>query len=238
MSTIVPGSAEVLAGLRAFQRTTSTYAFSRLYDEEHPSLRFLVADEVGLGKTLVARGLIAQVVEHLQKAGDKRVDIVYICSNGAIARQNLRKLNIAGDDAIVQADRFTLLANEVHRLEKRPINLIAVTPGTSLEFGNSAGKFPERALLYAVLQRVWGKAAMKGSGPERLFYLGITDQQGARKRLQAEAKRAQPSASVISAFKNQMGHLNRLRRDRDRPTLKVEFNRLVKASVEASDGSH
>lgn len=228
MSTIVPGSAEVLAELRAFQRTTSTYAFSRLYDEDHPSLRFLVADEVGLGKTLVARGLIAQVVEHLQRLGDKRVDIVYICSNGAIARQNLRKLNIAGDDAIVQADRFTLLANEVHRLEKRPINLIAVTPGTSLEFGNSAGKFPERALLYAVLQRVWGKAAMQGSGPERLFYLGITDQHGARKRLSEEAKRAQPSASVVSAFQDQIRHLNDLRRDLDRPTLKVEFNRLAK----------
>ena len=50
-----------------------------------------LADEVGLGKTLVARGVIAQVVDHLRQLGDKRVDIVYICSNAAIARHNLRK---------------------------------------------------------------------------------------------------------------------------------------------------
>ena len=96
MSHAIPSSAEVLSGLCDFQKTTSIYAFSRLYDPDQPSLRFLVADEVGLGKTLVARGVIAQVVEHLRSIGDKRVDIVYICSNGAIARQNLRKLNIAG----------------------------------------------------------------------------------------------------------------------------------------------
>ena len=228
MTSAIPSSAEVLTGLRTFQRATSTYAFSRLYDPDQPSLRFLVADEVGLGKTLVARGLIAQVVEHLNSIGDSRVDIVYICSNGAIARQNLRKLNIAGDDAITEADRFTMLANEVHRLEQRPINLIAVTPGTSLEFGQSAGKFPERALLYAVLQRVWGDDAMRGSGEERVFYLGITDKRGARQRLRERAAAATPTPSVIRAFEQQIRHINERRRLDGRPTLKVEFNRLAK----------
>lgn len=228
MTSSIPPSGEVLTGLRAFQRATSTYAFSRLYDPSHPSLRFLVADEVGLGKTLVARGLIAQVVEHLNSIGEKRVDIVYICSNGAIARQNLRKLNIAGEDAITEADRFTMLANEVHRLEQRPINLIAVTPGTSLEFGHSAGKFPERALLYAVLQQVWGVDAMRGSGEERIFYLGIADQRGARQRLRERAATATPAPSVIRAFALQIRHVNERRRLDGQPTLKVEFNRLAK----------
>lgn len=228
MSDNVASSIEVLSGLREFQRTTSRYAFSRLYDDEHPSLRFLVADEVGLGKTLVARGVIAQAVEHLRSIGDKRVDIVYICSNGAIAKQNLRKLNIAGGEAITQADRFTMLANEVHRLEQRSLNLIAVTPGTSLEFGQSAGKFPERALLYAVLQRVWGVDAMQGSGPERVFYLGISDNGNARRRLKAAAAAATPTASVVRGFKEQMRRLNEQRHLHGEPSLKVEFNRLVK----------
>lgn len=228
MTESLPTSADVLAGLRGFQRCTSTYAFARLYDAHQPSLRFLVADEVGLGKTLVARGVIAQVVEHLRSVGDKRVDIVYICSNGAIARQNLRKLNIAGDEAIVEADRFTMLTNEVHRLEKRSLNLIAVTPGTSLEFGSSAGKFPERALLYAVLQRVWGEDTMRGSGAERVFYLGISDDRSARGRLRDKAAGMQPAPSVISAFKAQIRRQNEQRRLDGRPTLKVEFNRLAK----------
>ena len=219
---------EVLGTLRAFQRRTATYAFSRLFDEDLPSLRFLVADEVGLGKTLVARGVIAQVVDHLRSLGDKRVDIVYICSNAAIARQNLRKLNIADDDAIVEADRFTMLPNELHRLEHRSLNLIAVTPGTSLEFGHSAGRFPERALLYAVLQRVWGDDAVRGSGAERVFYLGITDDGAARRRLRDEAARMHPSSSVIAAFRQQIRRLNEQRRLDDRPTLKVEFNRLAR----------
>lgn len=227
--TELPSTDEVLSELREFQRSTARHAFRRLYDKEHPSLRFLVADEVGLGKTLVARGVIAQVVEHLRAIGDRRVDIVYICSNGAIARQNLRKLNIAGDDAITQADRFTLLANEIGRLEKRPINIIAVTPGTSLEFGQSSGTFRERALLYAILQKAWGVEAMKGAGPERVFHLGITDNRSARQRLRAKAEEARPSRSVVSAFKKQLREVNEFRRIDGRPTLKVEFNHLAKA---------
>lgn len=227
MSTTAP-AAEVLNTLRGFQRRTATYAYSRLFHAEDPSVRFLVADEVGLGKTLVARGVIAQAVDHLRDLGDKRVDIVYICSNAAIARQNLRKLNIADDDAIVEADRFTMLTNEVHRLEQRNLNLIAVTPGTSLEFGQSAGKFPERALLYAVLQRVWGEEALRGSGAERVFYLGITDNSWARRRLRDKAAQMQPSPSVIAAFRKQIQRLNEQRRLDDRPTVKVEFNRLAR----------
>lgn len=227
--TSLPSSVEVMAELRQFQRATAEHAFRRLYDAQHPSLRFLVADEVGLGKTLVARGVIAKVVEHLHALGDRRVDIVYICSNGAIARQNLRKLNIAGDEAITQADRFTLLANEIGRLEQRPINIIAVTPGTSLEFGQSSGKFEERALLYAVLQRAWGEEAMRGAGPERIFHLGIADNRSARKRLREKAAHARPSRSVVAAFKRQLRIENDERRKRGEPTLKVEFNQLVKA---------
>ena len=45
-------AAPALAGLKDFQRTTVEYVFQRLYGSDSTS-RFLVADEVGLGKTLV-----------------------------------------------------------------------------------------------------------------------------------------------------------------------------------------
>ena len=85
---------------------------SRLYSNggEPASRRFLVADEVGLGKTLIAKGIIAKALRHLQ-ARVKRIDIVYICSNRDIARQNLSRLRIDGLDGVdfTPHDRLTLL---------------------------------------------------------------------------------------------------------------------------------
>ena len=52
--------APVLAGLKDFQRRTVDRVFERLYLDDPPGRRFLVADEVGLGKTMVARGIVAR----------------------------------------------------------------------------------------------------------------------------------------------------------------------------------
>ena len=55
----------VMTQLKDFQRDTVDYVFDRLYGADDAVRRFLVADEVGLGKTLVARGVIAMALEHL-----------------------------------------------------------------------------------------------------------------------------------------------------------------------------
>jgi hypothetical protein len=65
----------VLARLKDFQRRTAEYVFRRFYLDPTTTDRFLVADEVGLGKTLVARGIIALAIEHLRREVD-RIDIV------------------------------------------------------------------------------------------------------------------------------------------------------------------
>ena len=90
-----PDADRTLASLKDFQRATVDYVFHRLWLAEDQVKRFLVADEVGLGKTMVAKGVIAKTVEHLWDT-DKRIDIVYICSNSQIARQNLSRLNVVG----------------------------------------------------------------------------------------------------------------------------------------------
>ncbi len=45
-----------LRPLKAFQRRTVEYVFRRFYQDAETTKQFLVADEVGLGKTMVARG--------------------------------------------------------------------------------------------------------------------------------------------------------------------------------------
>ena len=87
---------QVLAGLKDFQRATVEHAFDRLFDAPDSTRRFLVADEVGLGKTMVARGVVAKAIDRLNRDGVERIDIVYICSNGDIADQNVRKLDVTG----------------------------------------------------------------------------------------------------------------------------------------------
>ena len=69
-------SDSVLHNLKDFQRNTVHWVFSKLFEREH-NARFLVADEVGLGKTLVARGVIAKTIEHLS-THQERIDILYI----------------------------------------------------------------------------------------------------------------------------------------------------------------
>src|SRR5690606_24757401 len=83
----------ILKELKAVQRDTVDHVFRRLFLDEPSAQRFLVADEVGLGKTLVARGVIARAVEWLQqKRGPRPVTVVYICSSQDLAKQNIERL--------------------------------------------------------------------------------------------------------------------------------------------------
>ena len=107
-------SGPALEPLKDFQKNTVDYIFNKMYITNETD-RFLVADEVGLGKTLIARGLIAKAVEHCQDSIE-RFDIVYICSNGAIARQNMRKLNVLGNHDIAQLDRITMLPEKLNEI--------------------------------------------------------------------------------------------------------------------------
>lgn len=149
----------ILAGLRDFQRDTVDHVFEQFYKPD-PSRHFLVADETGLGKSMVARGIIARTIEHLQQGPPgTEINIVYICSNIDLARQNLERLNVTDNKDITHTSRLTLLATHNRRLDSAednlqvPVNLVSLTPDTSFKTGQRMGRSDERQLLFLLLDR-------------------------------------------------------------------------------------
>ena len=222
----------VLADLKDFQRRTARWAFARMFAAENPATRFLVADEVGLGKTHVAKGVIAQVIDHLRRTGDERHDIVYVCSNAAIARQNLRKLVPAGIEPIEGADRLTMLP--LAQLNDGDdattgINLLPITPGTSLKFGRSTGTFPERCLAYTFLRAHWGASAMNAPA-RRIFWEGLWsgDRHDRDRRLQAREREYRPLIGrTLAEFVDRLEESNTARTARGEPTARELFDELA-----------
>jgi hypothetical protein len=144
-----------MAELREFQLAAVRRIVDRLNDG-NGSRRFLLADEVGLGKTLVAKG----VIEELRRLGSGRgFTIVYICSNSEIADQNRDKLCDETDSAV--PGRLSLLALQSKQIAQGRKNgllqVFAFTPGTSLQVERGTGIVRERRLLLYLLFRVWGK---------------------------------------------------------------------------------
>ena len=154
-----PDPERVLRPLKGFQRRTVDHAFHRLFTANDSTARFLVADEVGLGKTLVARGVIARTIAHLWESVG-RIDIIYICSNAGIARANLPKLRVdAGTHQSFElATRLTMLATALAPQEGQPgladakLNFVSFTPGTSFNMGRSTGQWGERQVLFQLLE--------------------------------------------------------------------------------------
>lgn len=147
--------AKTLAMLKDFQRAT-VERIDALYWKGQK--RVLVADEVGLGKTLIARGVIAKMAKLRYLEGDPLFKVVYVCSNQNIARQNIRKLDIfkTGYDDIAETrlsmQHLKAEEQEIAAKEKgQYIELIPLTPQTSFRVTVGAGSMDERALMFSVL---------------------------------------------------------------------------------------
>ncbi|QDU96261.1 helicase-related protein [Lignipirellula cremea] len=194
-----PDTKLILDGLKDFQRGTVEYVFRRLYLDDDCARRFLVADEVGLGKTLVARGVIAKTIDHLWDRTD-RIDIVYVCSNTDIARQNIQRLNVTGCEDFSLSSRITLLPITVGEMQHRRINFISFTPGTSFDLKDSAGMSLERELLYWLLEKPW---SLKHSKATRVLhaYAGVDD---FRKRVKSFPSRHTIHRQIQEQFGDQV----------------------------------
>ena len=137
-------------GRKAFQEATVRHAVAQLQRPDG-SKRFLVADEVGLGKTLVAQGIL----QHLS-AAHHPLNVFYICSSLTIAAQNRdnllevlpRELRKA---AVVDVDRPTLLP-WTDPSAQTPFTLFTLTPGTLPMNSSSRGRVDERASIWCLLR--------------------------------------------------------------------------------------
>ena len=141
---------------KPFQRATIEAAI-RAFSENEGSRRFLVADEVGLGKTIVARGII----ERIAARRDAPLRVFYVCSNLAIAAQNLERLvsflpENEHRSAIAKVDRPSLMPTReppAHGL----VQVFSLTPDTALPSRRRRrreGRVEERALGLALLKEL------------------------------------------------------------------------------------
>lgn len=172
--------AQILNGLKGFQRDAVEHIIDRLYRAPGSSGRFLVADETGLGKSVIARGVIASAIAELQDAAHiERIDVVYICSSSDLAKQNLRRLNVTGDTHIGITSRLTMLALESRRLASdstlagKKVNLVSFTPGTSFEMGWQTGSQQERQLLHIILNGMEASDALAERASALFFQGGV-----------------------------------------------------------------
>ena len=127
---------------KAFQTETVKVACLALRSQSG-SRRFLVSDEAGLGKTVVAQKIIEEFRNHVVSKS-RILNIVYVCSNLAIAKQNQDRLlgfmtEAFRKAAAVEQDRLSLTlppqkADKKQKGKKRinvSVRLYAVTPKTS-----------------------------------------------------------------------------------------------------------
>lgn len=150
-----------LKELTNFQHATVRAACARIHSAQQTGSRILIADEVGLGKTLVARGILALILREriLRTPNAPPLRVVYICSNLALAQENTRKLAIFRDTVSkkrwVSTPSFGRLA-ELGIEQPAPLpgillELASLTPATSFVLSNGDGTARERYIIWSAL---------------------------------------------------------------------------------------
>lgn len=118
--------------------------------EESGQRRVLLADEVGLGKTIVARTVISDLTK-LRSDNDQQTTILYLCSNADLARQNADKLN--GTQFKYRLSELSIY-RPTHESGK-PV-IISASTGTNIALRNKTGRKKERAILFLVCCKAFG----------------------------------------------------------------------------------
>ena len=117
------------------------------------SRRFLIADEVGLGKTIVASG----VVQRMSAGRNAPLTVFYVCSNSLLAHQNLGRLaEFLTDEerktALSMVDRPSLMPTSKEPPSHPTVRLYSLSPGTAMARGG--GRVEERAFAAALLRKI------------------------------------------------------------------------------------
>lgn len=180
---------------KQFQADTILHVYNRLTTSQN---RFLVADEVGLGKTIIARGVIQKFQKKFNKVQSSEPEstplILYVCSNSDIGKQNAKKLMANGGSSVGEgrSSRLTMLfhdeaKNKIQERQRREhdqddtiaskyplqteLELICLTPATSFNFGRSDGEKSERLFIHSLLCEI---LTLKGKLNPRLLSKGGT----------------------------------------------------------------
>jgi hypothetical protein len=141
---------------KPFQDATVEAAI-RLFENQDGRRRFLVADEVGLGKTVVAK----EVARKMSQGGLRPLTIYYIANGHAVSFQNKSRVVAFLDKAerkkaVETPDRLSMIARS-----KRPdqnVLIYALTPATSFPGGKvrlTGGRKEERAFLQVLLAKAY-----------------------------------------------------------------------------------
>jgi len=150
-----------LNSLKDFQKATVVSVLDNYKNSEH-SNRVLVADEVGLGKTIVAKGVIAELLKDKlnSEQSKKFLKVTYICSNLTLANENKKKLAVFQDtykDKYVAEPSFGRLV-ELAIIDKSLqvdndtlLEVNSLTPSTSFNLTSGHGNKWERFIIYRVL---------------------------------------------------------------------------------------
>ena len=124
--------------------------------------RVLLSDEVGLGKTVMAKRVV-ELAKTLPGITDDQIyRVVYVCSNQNIIHQNTKNLGIPQKDIMpIQDSRLSMqhlilqerkVRQEAESGCELPQQLIPLTPFTSFSISTGAGSMGERALIFVVLR--------------------------------------------------------------------------------------
>jgi hypothetical protein len=162
--------------------------------------RFLVADEVGLGKTVVAK----EVARLMSNDGARPLVIYYIANGHAVSHQN--KGRVVGflskaqrEAAIATPDRLSLIS--MARRPANPVLIYALTPATSFPGARAkwtGGRIGERAFLKVLLEQAY-PAFARDLDPDVLRLSASASWDGAV--LNARAKMAASPPNLMQRFR-------------------------------------
>jgi hypothetical protein len=141
---------------KPFQEAAVDAAFA-IFTTPGGRRRFLVADEVGLGKTVVAK----ELARRMSDDGRRPLVIYYVANGHAVSHQNKgRVIGFLGDAqrkaATATPDRLSLIA--IARRPDNPVLIYALTPATSFPGARArltGGRKEERAFLKVLLEQTY-----------------------------------------------------------------------------------
>lgn len=148
---------------RDFQKATVKAALAA-FDRKGGRRRYLVADEVGLGKTVVAR----DVVEAMVKKAKRPLVVYYMANGSAVAHQNKPRVveflePAVAEKAVRTPDRLSLVA--LSNPPETPVAIYALSPDTSFPRTSranlSGGKVMERAFIALLLRKAYPSVLAK-----------------------------------------------------------------------------